>query len=150
MPTAPRTLDVAAVVKTRLEYCRALRALSVRQMELIESEDDAAILQVLSQKQQLLEEFSRAPQQTQFRQQWRASRDALTPDLRSDCERMLAECEAVLDDVLQREQAGADRLAARRDNSQQQLQMITHGAQAHGAYRDCLAPATHRFLDVNQ
>ena len=144
-------VDFPAIFKTRLEYCRALQSLSIRQMELIQANDYSAMLQVLSQKQQLLERFDSLNQRhPELWQLWQNTREELEPEWRSDCEQMLAESESILDDVLQRDNDGTELLSERRDQTQRQLQSIASGSQVHTAYRDSLAPVTHRHLDVDQ
>jgi hypothetical protein len=70
--------------------------------------------------------------------------------VRRSCEAALAESETLLAELLEHERESTTVLARRRDETRRQLQNIASGGQANEAYRDTLAPATSRHLDVDQ
>ncbi len=144
-------LDFLTTFKTRRQHCRALLELSRQQLQLIAGDDFTELLDVLGQKQRLLgcldELKHRHPQ---LWDRWQAQRDSLDAAVRHDCETALAESEGFLAEILENERGGTQALTARRDATQKQLQAISQGGQAHAAYRDGLAPATNRHLDVDQ
>lgn len=150
MPASDRE-DFLSVFKMRRDHCRALLTLSRRQSDLIAQNDYTRLMDVLGQKQRLLGslgELRRA--QPALWEQWQASRDALPPKLREQCETLLEESEGFLAQVLTFEKAGTDAITRRRDATQRQLRTIEQGTHVRHAYHNCLAPATHRHLDVGQ
>jgi hypothetical protein len=143
--------DFSALFHTRREHYRALLELSRRQIDLIAADDYTGLLVVLGQKQRLLGRLDEMNgQHADLKRQWHDRRESLDPDLRDDCEHILAETEAILAQLLEEEQQSAGRLTERRDETRRQLQTISRGSQVHDAYRDTLAPATHRHLDVGK
>ena len=150
MPTLAPS-EMLTVLNLRRQHCRNLLDLSRRQRGLIDSSEYSQLLTILGQKQRLLgrlDELSK--QHPDLRAQWKTLRDTAEYDLRDDCEHVLAETEAILADLLSEEQQSTDHLARRRDDTQKQLQAVSQGARVHDAYRESLAPSTHRHLDVGQ
>ena len=144
-------LDFLTTFKTRREHCHALLELSRHQLQLIVGDDFTELLDVLGQKQRLLSCLDELKQhQPQLWEQWQAQRDSIDPAVRRDCETALAETEGFLAEILENEKGGTQALTERRDATQKQLQAISRGSQAYSAYRDGLAPATNRHLDVDQ
>ncbi len=140
-----------AVFSTRREYCRALLAMARRQVELVEDGDYAGLLELLARKQRLLGRLDQLSQShPDLWQQWREWRDRLAESEREACERALQESEELLAEALAEERTGADLLAARRDETQRQLEAVTQGLRASQAYRPDLGASSHRHLDVNQ
>lgn len=143
--------DFLRIFKSRREYCQALLELSSRQSDLIAEDDYEHLLMVLGQKQHLLGRLEALNQsQPELWSDWRNRRDSFDPDLLDDCEHVLAETESILAELVQHENASTEFLTRRRDAARQQLQSVSHGADVHNAYRDNLAPATHRHLDLDQ
>ena len=145
------SLEFLETFRTRREHFQALLTLSRRQKQLIAESDYSELLAVLGQKQRLLgrlEELNR--HQPDLRRRWQDQRESLDGVLRDDCEHLLAETEALLAALLDEEQTSTSELSARRDETQRQLQAISQGSQIHDAYRDQLAPATHRHLDTGR
>ncbi|NOX54382.1 MAG: hypothetical protein GXP27_08040 [Planctomycetes bacterium] len=144
-------IDFSTIFATRREYCRILLEMSRRQFELVQNADYAGLLELLGRKQRLLGRLDQLNQShPDLWEQWRQRRDYLPAEARSRCERILKESEDLLAQVLAQEKQGTDLLTAQRDATQQQLETIAQGIQTQEAYRDHLAPATHRRLDVNQ
>jgi hypothetical protein len=83
-------------------------------------------------------------------QEWHTHRDSLPPAFRQSCEETLAESERLLGELMEHERISTEFLARRRDETRSQLQQISAGSHAQAAYRDSLAPVTHRVLDVDQ
>ena len=121
------------------------------QLESITNDDYTALLTILGNKQRVigrLEEITRT--QPQLWQDWQSGRDALDPYNRSACEASLAETEAILARLMEHEHISTEHLTRRREETQLQLQSIASGTRTNNAYRDSLAPVTHRLLDVGQ
>ena len=139
------------IFQTRREYCVALLELSLQQGRLIADDDYPQLLKVLQQKQHLigrLQDYTRT--YAALWNQWKQQREQLEPQQQADCDRVLDETEQILAQLLQVESESTTDLKQRRDATQQTLQNVSQGNQAHLAYHDTQAPATHRFLNVDQ
>lgn len=144
-------IDFSTIFATRREYCRILLEMSRRQFELVEKGDYTGLLGLLGRKQRVLGRLDQLNQShSDLWNQWRRTRESLPADERSRCERILKESEDILAEVLAQEKQGTDLLTAQRDATQRQLETISQGMQTQEAYRDHLAPSTHRHLDVDQ
>lgn len=142
---------ILTILKTRREHCRDLLVLSRQQSQLIDADDYTQLLEVLGQKQRILGRLDEINQQhPDLKGQWQLHRKTAETLVRDDCEHVLAEMEAILAELLNTEKESTDQMIARRDATQRRLKAVSSGAQVHAAYRDSLAPATHRHLDVGQ
>jgi hypothetical protein len=149
--TATQTLDYPKLFAVRLEYSKALLKLSLRQQELIQEEDYTSLLDVLGQKQRLLGQLDQYTSQLpRLWEKWQADRAQLPGELRETCETILQESEAVLAQLLQNEDTSTKSMVVRRDQTRQQLQSLNQGGKVGEAYRDSLAPVTHRHLNIDQ
>ncbi len=128
-----------------------LLELSQRQLGLVETDDYTQLMRLLAGKQQIivrLETISRgAPR---LWDDWRRERDQLPAASRAACEQTLAETEALLARLLEHERVSTETLSRRRDATQAQLRSVAGGARVNQAYRDTLAPVTHRLLDMDR
>jgi hypothetical protein len=150
MPALTAT-EFLRVFRLRRERCEQLLDLSRRQGELIAAQDYTSLLTVLGRKQRLLGELDELGRQNpEFWTSWRSQRAALDHTDRDDCDHVLAETEALLANLVVEEQRSAESLTLRRDTMREQLQSISTAARAHEAYRDNLAPATHRRLNIDR
>jgi len=135
----------------RRDLFQNLLDLSKRQHELIEQEKFSELFELLSCKQQILNRLDvLSTGQQPVWHSWREDRDQLDPAIRADCEAALAETEGILKQLLNAEGESTNLLVRRRDDTRRQLEAIAQGNRVHEAYRDSLAPATHRRLDVDQ
>ncbi len=149
--SALRTADFLKVFNARREHCFALLELSRKQLNLIDSEDYHTLLETLGRKQRILGHLDELNQlHPNLRVHWKSLRETAEPELRDQCEHALAETEAILAEILKEEHEGTDHLTERRDATQKQLQSLSQGTQVHTAYRDNLAPTTHRHLNIDQ
>ncbi len=138
-------------LQSRREYYQLLLDLSLRQTDLIRTDNYIQLLEVLAQKQSLLQDMDGLRQSLpDLWQQWHSKRDTLDPLSRNVCERMLAESKVILEEVMKNEQDSTDLLTQCRDYTRKNLQAIAEGTQVHEAYRDSLAPVKYRHLDIDQ
>lgn len=131
------------------ECCREMLELSREQRQLIERDDYTELLAVLGKKQKQLkrlDEFSK--HRPQIRSLWRAHRDGLHEDVREECEELLLQTETDLAELVSQERECTDRLQSRRIDLHGELKNISQGERVSEAYRETLAPATHRRIDV--
>jgi len=148
---AERAAQLPPLFDQRRKCVADLLDLARRQEALVASADYARLLALLGAKQGLigqLAELSR--RQSDCQDLWVDRQRLLPPDVLQSCERLLNETEALFEELLRRERATTESLAAQRDQTQRQLQSIAQGGRANQAYRDSLAPCTHRLLDVDQ
>ena len=143
--------DFVRIFRTRRECSAALLEQSRRQRTLIRSENYEQLLEVLGEKQALLNRLGAiGNQHPDLIAQWRRYREAAGEETRQTCEQLLAEAETMLAELLNEETASTDELIVRRDSTQRDLHDLAQSGRVHEAYRSALAPATHRHLDVGQ
>ena len=143
--------DFLQTFADRRQCFAELLDLSRRQTALVESDDYSQLLSVLGGKQRILgrlDEIGRG--RPALWQAWRDQRDRLPAGLRRDCEQALAESERLLAELLEHERVSTEALLRRRDQTRRELQTVAAGSHVNHAYRDSLAPITHRHLDTDQ
>jgi hypothetical protein len=139
------------VFQSRRDHCQALLELSRVQQELIRSDDYTGLLVVLGKKQLILGRLDEMKtRHSEMLARWKSARDDFDAETRTDCEHVLAETEAVLAELIQEEESSTQHIVRRRDEAHGELLTLTQGSKVNHAYRDALAPTTHRHLDVNQ
>lgn len=137
MPTLET--DVLAEIIHRKTRCLAqLRALGEKQLASTMSGSMSDLLDVLALKQQVLLQLQRIERELDpFRDQVPESRRWASPQARQQCAADLAECEAILADVVRQEKQSEQELVRRRDEAAAQLRGTQSASQARRAY---LAP----------
>jgi len=143
--------DVLEVLGRRREYCRELLELSQKQNRVIDSSDYSQLMSILAQKQRILGRMDEIRRRyPDLLRQWTTLRDTGLPTLRSQCDALIAETEAILAELLQTEKHGADQLCYRRDTTRRQLEGICQGVRVNEVYLDTVSPVNHRFLDIDR
>lgn len=143
--------DMLDLFEFRREHCRLLLELSRQQRELIDAGDFTKLVLVLGQKQRILGRLDESNSRfSEIRRQWPQLQTTLEPALRAKCDETLKATETLLAELLREEQQSTEHLIKRRDATQKQLQAIARGTEVHHAYRESLAPVTHRHLNVDQ
>ena len=147
----PAPLDFITTFKDRRQCFADLLQISRCQLGLVETDDYSQLLRLLGGKQQIIGRLeaisSRLPR---LWDDWRRERERLAPGAREACEQTLADTEALLAELLEHERIATETLARRREQTAQQLAAVAGGSRVNQAYRDCLAPVTHRHLDLDQ
>lgn len=143
--------NILPVLNARRQHCRNLLDLSRRQRTLIDDSDYSQLLSILGQKQRLLGRLDELNKEhPDLKTRWKQIRDTGDAEWRDDCEHILAETESLLAELIEEEQHSTDHLTRKRDATQKELQAVSQGSRVHDAYRESLAPATHRHLDIGQ
>jgi hypothetical protein len=145
------TSDFLTIFADRKQCFADLLDLSRRQLGLVETDDYAQLLGLLGGKQQIigrLEALGRI--RPALWDDWRAERERIAPSARKACEETLAQTEALLARLLEHERVSTEALARRRDQTGRELRTLAAGSRVNQAYRDSLAPVTHRHLDRDQ
>ena len=123
-----RLEDFNTIFSARRDYYQEVLKLSKQQSSLIEQFDYSALLQLLGKKQRILGEPDHINERfPNLRTEWKASRDNFDAAVRSDCEHLLAEIEALLQELIQEEQSNTDTLIEKRDHTKQELETISQG-----------------------
>src|SRR5262249_9549529 len=139
------------IFNDRQQCFAELLELSQKQLGLVEADEYAQLLGLLGGKQQIIARLDTIGKtRPQLWDEWRLERDRLAPRIRRECEQALAETEALLSQLLESERVGTERLARRRDETARALRTVASGTRVNQAYRDSLAPVTHRHLDLDQ
>ncbi len=147
----PAALDFIPTFKDRRQCFADLLQISRSQLGLVETDDYTQLLRLLGGKQQIIGRLEAiSGREPQLWDEWRRDRERLAPQARRDCEQTLAETETLLAALLEHERIATETLARRRDETAQQLAAVAGGSRVNQAYRDCLAPVTHRLLDLDQ
>ncbi len=149
--TSIQKIDYLKLFTVRLEYAKALLKLSAQQQALIDQDDYSGLLDLLGQKQKLISQLDQYTKQLPtLWEQWKGERDLLSFEQRERCEEILSESEAVLAKLLENEDTSTKSMVDRRDQTKKQVQSLNQGEKVGEAYRDSLAPVTHRHLNVDQ
>lgn len=134
-------------LRDRRDLCRTLGELSKRQHEALAGRDYDALIEVLHEKGALLDRLAHL---TQSVRDWSAVRETVPATERSVADELIAEANHLLLQAADAEHEAVNELKTHRDATQQELREISAAGQVHTAYRDSLAPATHRSLDVDR
>lgn len=142
----PELLDV---LQCRREFCRAMLELSRRQSELIEDGKFSELLQLIAQKQRVLEHLAELGRSfggiVDF---WKSVRDRLAADVRSRCQAAIDEAESLLTESMTLEKQGTAALSQRRDETQGRLKEIGESASGFSGPVPGSAPRP-KFLDAS-
>jgi len=133
--SAPQTDVLAELVRSKLACLEQLRELGRRQYDLIERDDITALMDVLAGKQRTLMKLQQIERGLDpFRGEEPEKRRWATPQQRQACSGQLDRCEALLDEIVQREKRSERELVRRRDLAATRLQGANLASQARGAY----------------
>ncbi|HXY37583.1 MAG TPA: hypothetical protein VEI07_25390 [Planctomycetaceae bacterium] len=142
--------EIRDVLQHRRKHCRDLLELSLRQHQFIDASDYAQLMSTLAQKQRILGRLDEVKRRyPELSRQWSALRGSGLPALRTDCESLIAETEAILAKLLESEKCGTDRLSERREATRRQLEAVTQGVRVNQLYADTSPTLNHRFLNTN-
>lgn len=134
-------------IRARRDLCRALQGLSERQRNALAEQNYDELIALLGEKRSLLEQLAAC---SSVARNWAAERVFVSPEDRAEGEALLREANQLLADAAQREQQDVAELTLQRDSTQAALNEIASAGRVHTAYRDALAPVTHRSLDVDR
>lgn len=137
------------LVAARHACLAQLVALGQRQLEMIEADDFATLLRVLSAKQHLLGDLHRLERELDpFRQQLPEARRWRDVRRRDRCAELIAQCRSLLGQIVGQEQDSERALVRRRDEAAQRLQGLHAAADTIGAYA-AAAPGSLGGLDLS-
>jgi hypothetical protein len=129
------TERLAGLVRKKLEVLTHLREAGRRQIEIVSSGDIGSLLNLLAAKQQLIAALQAVEKElTPYYAENADARTWSSPQERASCAQRVTECNALLEEIVQLEKLGADRITERRDEVAEQLQHVHSATQVRGAY----------------
>ncbi len=130
------TEQLAAFIAQKHEVLMQLRAVGVRQTDLVASGEIAALLKLLAAKQHLITRLHELDKELKpyyssdpEKRIWR------TPDERARCAKQASECNVLLEEVVRLEKHGAEKMNERKNEVAQQLQQVHAASQVRNAYQ---------------
>lgn len=148
-PDSKQQPDLLDVLQRRREFCRAMLELSRRQVGLIDDGNFTELLQLIAQKQRVLEHLAELGRSfggiVDF---WKSVRDRLSSDVRSRCQAAIDDAETLLAESMELEKQGTAVLSQRRDETQGRLKEIGDTSTGLNGAGGGNAPRP-RFLDAS-
>jgi len=130
------TEQLAALIAQKHEVLVQLRAVGVRQTGLVASGEVAALLKLLAAKQHLITRLQELERELKpyyagdpDKRVWRS------PDDRARCAKQASDCNALLEEIVQLEKLGADKMNERKNEVAQQLQQVHAATHVRSAYQ---------------
>jgi hypothetical protein len=130
------TEQLAALIGQKHEVLVQLRAVGVRQTDLVASGEIAGLRKLLSAKQHLITRLQELESDLKpyyagdpDRRVWRS------PDERARCAKQASECNALLEEIVRLEKLGAEKMNERKNEVAQQLQHVHAATQIRNAYQ---------------
>ena len=124
------------------EIYRELRRLARTQRDLIAAEDPTGLLNLLSERQRLIDQLSEINQRLEpLRADWKRVEAMLTGEQRRRASELVEQVGRLFAEILQADEADSKLLSARKAAAGQQLRATAATAQAQAAYRRNAAPA---------
>jgi flagellar biosynthesis/type III secretory pathway chaperone len=127
---------LAELIDHKCKVLLQLRGVGQQQSDLISRGDTTSLLQLLAVKQQWISTLQRLERELApfyaedpERRSWRSPQD------RAHCAQQAAQCNALLDEIVQLEKHGAEVMAKRRNEVAQQLEQAHAAAQVRSAYQ---------------
>lgn len=128
--------QLAILIASKHEVLVQLRAIGIRQTGLVASGDITELLKLLASKQQLITRlqnlerdlkphYATDPEQ----RAWRSAGE------RARCANQANECNALLEEIVQMEKRGAEKMNDRKNEVAQQLQQVHAAAHVRNAYQ---------------
>ena len=130
------TEQLAALIAQKHEVLVQLRAVGVRQTGLVAGGEHAALLKLLAAKQHLITRLQELERELKpfyagdpDKRVWRS------PDDRARCAKQANDCNALLEEIVQLEKLGADKMNERKNEVAQQLQQVHAATHVRNAYQ---------------
>jgi hypothetical protein len=130
------TEQLAGLIAQKHEVLLQLRAVGVRQTDLVASGEVAALLKLLAAKQHLITRLQELERELKpyyagdpDKRVWRS------PDERARCAKQAGECNALLEEVVRLERLGAEKMNERKNDVAQQLQQVHAATHVRNAYQ---------------
>jgi hypothetical protein len=123
------------LIRSKRACLEQLQVMGRRQMELIESDQMTALLDLLAYKQRALTELQKIERNLDpFRGQPPDARRWRSEEARRQCADELSACETLLAGIIDRERASEQAMIHRRDHAAARLQGMHRASQARASY----------------
>lgn len=130
------TEQLAELIRKKHEVLLQLRDLGHRQTDLVKSGEIAALLKLLAGKQQLIANLQQLERTLKpYYGQNPDARVWSSPANRAQCAQLVAECNAMLEEIVNLEKQGAEQMTARKNEVAEQLQQVHAAAHVRNAYQ---------------
>lgn len=130
------TEQLAALIAQKHEVLVQLRAVGVRQSDLVKSGEVAALLKLLAAKQHLITRLQELEKELKpyyagdpDKRVWRS------PDERARCAKQASDCNVLLEEIVRLEKLGAEKMNERKNEVAQQLQQVHTATHVRNAYQ---------------
>ncbi len=130
------TKQLTALIAQKHEVLVQLRAVGLRQTDLVTSGEITALLKLLSSKQHLINRLQELERELKpyyagdpERRVWRS------PEDRAICAQQASECNTLLEEVVRLEKYGAEKMDERKNVVAQQLQEVHVASHVRNAYQ---------------
>src|SRR6476660_760027 len=130
------TEHLAALIAQKHEVLVQLRAVGVRQTDLVAGGEVAALLKLLAAKQHLITRLQELERELKpfyagdpDKRVWRS------PDDRARCAKQANDCNVLLEELVQLEKLGADKMNERKNEVAQQLNQVHAATHVRNAYQ---------------
>lgn len=125
-----------------------LREFSQKQSELVEQGDADHLMQLLAQRQQLIDRLSALNQQLEpFKKDWPRLWSELDEPTRRSVDQRVNEVQALLDGILKQDDHDRKALIQRRDNLSSGLKQVSQGQKVNRAYGSKPNYDNNRYTD---
>ncbi len=137
----PRAEELLELLDAQHGLYRELRRLAQAQRDLIAAEDPSALLNLLSQRQRLIDRLAAINQRLEpVRGDWKRIEAMLTTEQRRRAAGLVDRVGQLLAEILRTDEADSKTLSARKESAGRQVQTTTAVSQAQAAYRRAAAP----------
>ncbi len=132
-PQADELLDL---LTRQHDIYRELRDLASRQRSTIAAEDPTALLDILSQRQALIDQLTEINQRLEpVRADWKRIEQMLTTSQRQRAGKLVEQVGDLLQEILTSDEADTKLLSARKEMTGRQIRTQAAGAQVQAAYQ---------------
>jgi hypothetical protein len=140
------TTHLADLVRRKYEVLAQLCEFGRRQKEMVDQGETAALLQLLAAKQNMISMLQQVEREmAPFRAEDPDARVWRSVEERARCAQQAADCNRLLQEIVELEKHCAERMTARRNDVAAQLRQVHVAGQARDAYQAqrSFAPAVH-------
>lgn len=125
--------------ETKLHLLNQMQSMAIEQDELVGQHDMSGLMSLLSRKQQLMESLQSVQNELlQYQHEDPEKRTWVTPARRLECQKMVRQCEALVQKLILQENRSLDHMNLQRDAVQSQLLQNAAADQIQKAYASTL------------
>jgi hypothetical protein len=127
--------ELIAMLSEQRDLYRRLSNLADRQRGLITGDDPERLLEVLAERQKLIDRLmASARELAPYQENWTAVRGSLSSPEEERVDQIVSEMQGLLSGILETDQADADLLSARKGTTARAIESLKTGRQAGSAY----------------